>query len=843
MSTAASLQNLAAKPKALSNATHAGLLLQRKCACGSPTSSLTGECAECKSKKRLQTKLVIGADNDPLEQEADRVADQVLAKPSQAGIDKAPLQIQRSTGQTTGQPSAVPASVDHVLADLGRPLDPTLSQDMERRFGHDFSKVRVHSGGSEVEQSARNVNAYAYTVGHSIVFGAGQFSPDSNQGRRLLAHELTHVVQQGFGTAAIQRKPADDKRQENDVNAARYRGQLVAKRIKIHTKLSKEARAKINSELAYFEGAAKEAYLNEVRPALLAVSKVDIEMPAEQVGRRGPPPVKWPSLDPLVNPRDLCGGADCEMIDKTINAPLKDVEERDKAELAQRKEIQLQELRAKTDAWKEDEAFMRRMGEKTTSAWREDQTFAINLLDEILQKNVAPDPRGVSDAIRAPILQRYEAWLRSGDKSAFDEEKGSYAHGPSELLDLERALRLDRNVSDTAVNKVYWEVLEYRKKTDPYWLWTRGYAEAMVSAGVAVVSAVQPDSSGRPAPRTPVNEPAPAPAKTGTDKPPAPPTQKELRPGLTPPTPTPTSTGSTTKRPIGFQPPNAPPATPAPAPDVNTPSRPVAGFGRDIKPSPQPVPAPPGPPVVTQMPRARVVQGSQPAVGSVTPTLTGKQRGTPARAMAGKGSRGDVPVKPEPQVITPLKDSPRKIEIIPERIPTGDDRVWVQLEDGSTRAYNPTEVKGTPARSEEVTTPDGRGKVVGRGEPPGAADVKQPNVQPGGAPAATPTLITPDELNQPIPQAKGASGPKERLTPEERTNANEIVGALEDVNRGNADAINRVQDFRPHEHTSGEFKGWWSVDLRRNNPGALNKMRIYFRKGKNGFEAKVRQYH
>ena len=90
MSTAASLQNLAAKPKALSNATHAGLLLQRKCACGSPTSSLTGECAECKSKKRLQTKLVIGADNDPLEQEADRVADQVLAKPSQAGIDKAP---------------------------------------------------------------------------------------------------------------------------------------------------------------------------------------------------------------------------------------------------------------------------------------------------------------------------------------------------------------------------------------------------------------------------------------------------------------------------------------------------------------------------------------------------------------------------------------------------------------------------------------------------------------------------------------------------------------------------------------------------------------------------------
>ena len=77
MSTAAPLQTLAAKTKPLSTSTHAGLLLQRKCACGSQTTSLTGECAECKSKKRLQTKLAIGASNDPLELEADRVSEQV----------------------------------------------------------------------------------------------------------------------------------------------------------------------------------------------------------------------------------------------------------------------------------------------------------------------------------------------------------------------------------------------------------------------------------------------------------------------------------------------------------------------------------------------------------------------------------------------------------------------------------------------------------------------------------------------------------------------------------------------------------------------------------------------
>ena len=67
---------------------------------------------------------------------------------------------------------------------------------MEQRFGYDFSRVRVHSG-SEAEQSAREVNARAYTVGHNLVFGPGQFAPETLDGRRLIAHELTHVVQQG----------------------------------------------------------------------------------------------------------------------------------------------------------------------------------------------------------------------------------------------------------------------------------------------------------------------------------------------------------------------------------------------------------------------------------------------------------------------------------------------------------------------------------------------------------------------------------------------------------------------------------------------------------------------
>ena len=66
---------------------------------------------------------------------------------------------------------------------------------MEQRFGYDFSQVRVHPGRGR-EQSARDVNANAYTVGHDIVFGAGRFAPETHEGRRLIAHELTHVVQQ-----------------------------------------------------------------------------------------------------------------------------------------------------------------------------------------------------------------------------------------------------------------------------------------------------------------------------------------------------------------------------------------------------------------------------------------------------------------------------------------------------------------------------------------------------------------------------------------------------------------------------------------------------------------------
>jgi hypothetical protein len=172
-------------------------LLQRSCACGNHT--IAGdECAECKAKKRtgVQAKLEVNESDDVYEQEAERVAEQLTMTPAVAPSRGSPPRVQRTAGRPTGRGAAAPASVDRALAGVGRPLESGLRQDMEARFGHDFAQVRVHTG-PVAEQSAREVEAHAYTAGTDIVFGAGRFMPGTDAGRRLIAHELSHVVQQG----------------------------------------------------------------------------------------------------------------------------------------------------------------------------------------------------------------------------------------------------------------------------------------------------------------------------------------------------------------------------------------------------------------------------------------------------------------------------------------------------------------------------------------------------------------------------------------------------------------------------------------------------------------------
>lgn len=112
--------------------------------------------------------------------------------------------IQGFTGHSGGQRETAPDSVAETLATPGAPLAAAVRTDMEQRLGHDFSKVRIHADETAA-RSARHVSAHAYTWGHDIVFGAGRFQPQTRRGQQLLAHELTHVVQQATTPGPIMR--------------------------------------------------------------------------------------------------------------------------------------------------------------------------------------------------------------------------------------------------------------------------------------------------------------------------------------------------------------------------------------------------------------------------------------------------------------------------------------------------------------------------------------------------------------------------------------------------------------------------------------------------------------
>jgi len=183
----------------------ASKLLQRKCACGSSgAAGLTGKCDDCRDKLQLglQTKLEIGQPADSFEQEADRVADAVMRQsaPGTPQSRTAHEGIQRQTITPFSATSAAgavsaPSVVQDVLGSAGQPLDAATRSFMESRFGHDFGRVRVHTD-ARAQESAQAVDALAYTVGHNVVFAEGRYAPQTDAGRRLLAHELTHVLQQ-----------------------------------------------------------------------------------------------------------------------------------------------------------------------------------------------------------------------------------------------------------------------------------------------------------------------------------------------------------------------------------------------------------------------------------------------------------------------------------------------------------------------------------------------------------------------------------------------------------------------------------------------------------------------
>lgn len=209
-----------------------------------------------KSQAANGSDLLIGGQNDPLEHEADRVADQVMRTPDPrsdppadalaspvgdlrlgrkcSACDKEEPKIQAKAGPQglarkcsacededktvrpkaagaapAGAGQAAPPAVRGVLDTPGRPLDAPLRDFFEPRFGSDFSAVRLHTD-AEAGASARQVGALAYAAGHHVVVDPDHYRPDDDAGRRLLAHELAHTLQQGAGQPLAKLRRAGD---------------------------------------------------------------------------------------------------------------------------------------------------------------------------------------------------------------------------------------------------------------------------------------------------------------------------------------------------------------------------------------------------------------------------------------------------------------------------------------------------------------------------------------------------------------------------------------------------------------------------------------------------------
>jgi hypothetical protein len=158
----------------------------------------------------VQTKLRVGTVDDPLEREADAVADRVLngsgRETVSSGVATDAVQRLSSARPSAGleMPSSALSGLERLRQSGGAPLAPVIREFYEGRLGHDFGGVRVHTG-PEAAVAADQLGAKALTVGRDMVFGEGQYQPGTGEGKRLIAHELAHVVQQAKAAPVIQR--------------------------------------------------------------------------------------------------------------------------------------------------------------------------------------------------------------------------------------------------------------------------------------------------------------------------------------------------------------------------------------------------------------------------------------------------------------------------------------------------------------------------------------------------------------------------------------------------------------------------------------------------------------
>ncbi len=187
------------------------------------------------SRISIQPKLTVSQPDDLYEREADRVADEVMRMDdpmmSENGVMRSPQDtihrqcaaceqededLMRKENGSKQIDDKATAQVNQVVRSGGEPLDRVTRNFMEPRFEFDFSQVKIHRD-SQAAESAQSIQAHAYTVGQNIIFAPGKYAPDTDSGKQLLAHELTHVVQQ---TGSIQTKESLQRSTPDDEQSA-----------------------------------------------------------------------------------------------------------------------------------------------------------------------------------------------------------------------------------------------------------------------------------------------------------------------------------------------------------------------------------------------------------------------------------------------------------------------------------------------------------------------------------------------------------------------------------------------------------------------------------------------
>ena len=289
---------------------------------------------------KIQTKLTINQPGDIYEQEADQIAEQAISMLDSFPIDndtidrkcadcetnddeeKKDLNFSRKPSNTSNLKTdeKITSEISSIRSGGGSPLEATTKEFMESRFGYDFSTVRIHSDLSAA-RTAKALNALAYTTGNDVTFGEGQYSPNTVKGRRLLAHELTHIIQQGtkvkFDEGVIQRQssPKANPYAGSDKEEAWQQGYKDCASQSLQLVLRSPDSYTPDQQQAYQEGsqAANVVSINTETPAsapstsesrLLAEPPIVVAPPPVPAGHSisPPPPVSAPDTTLYVRP-------------------------------------------------------------------------------------------------------------------------------------------------------------------------------------------------------------------------------------------------------------------------------------------------------------------------------------------------------------------------------------------------------------------------------------------------------------------------------------------------------------------------------------------------------------